>query len=53
MGHYKYLGDGPRTFPDHGLEVEPGDVVDLDGNPDPLFFEEASAPKAAKAAKSS
>jgi hypothetical protein len=52
MAQFTYTGDSPRTFPDHGLEVEPGDVVDLDENPDPHYFE-ASTPKAAKAAKSS
>lgn len=33
MAKYRYDGDGPRVYPDLSLEVNPGDVVDLDGDP--------------------
>ena len=51
MGKFTFVGDSPRTFPGHGLEVEPGEVVDADTNPDPLFFEPATKKKAAAAAE--
>lgn len=47
MSSFKYVGDSPRVFPTAMLEVAPGDVVDLDENPDPHFFEPvADAPAA-------
>lgn len=33
MGKWRYDGDDPRTYPDLSLEVNPGDVVDFDGDP--------------------
>lgn len=36
---FRYLGDDARTFPHVSLEVEPGDTVELDENPDPRWFE--------------
>lgn len=35
---YRYIGDEQRTFPEHNLVVDPGDVVEVDGNPDPRWF---------------
>lgn len=48
MPRFSFVGDSPRVFPEIMLEVAPGDVVDLDENPDPHFFEavEADAPVA-------
>ena len=51
MSQWKYTGTEGRTFPDHGLEVEPGDVIEADENPDPAFFE-AAASKSKSATKS-
>lgn len=48
MPEYKHTGTDHRTFPDLGLEVDPGEVVELDSNPDPAFFaeiEDKPAPK--------
>lgn len=39
MSRFKYVGDSPRVYPDFGLQVSPGDVVDLPENTDPLRFE--------------
>lgn len=43
MPKFKYVGDSPRVFPDLSLEVEPGDVLEFEENPDPNFWADAPA----------
>lgn len=33
MAKFKYGGDEPRVYPELSLEVQPGDIVELDGDP--------------------
>jgi hypothetical protein len=42
---FTYAGDEPRYYPALGLDVAPGDVVDLDEAPDDRFAAVAVAPK--------
>ena len=49
MPQFRYVGDDERVFPHVSLTVAPGDVVELDSNPDPRWFDEAKAPKTAPA----
>ena len=51
MGLWKYVGDDERLFPDAGLTVAPGAVVERDTNPHPRFFEPATKAAAAAQAK--
>ena len=39
MPSFRYVGDDGRVFPHVSLEVEPGDVVECDENPNPRYFE--------------
>lgn len=39
MPKYRFLGDETRIFPDSTVTVDPGDVVECDGNPDERWFE--------------
>ena len=45
MPSFRYVGDDGRVFPHVSLEVEPGDVVERDENPNPRYFEPVTAPK--------
>jgi hypothetical protein len=40
MPSFTYTGDATRIFPDLTLEVEPGDVVERETNPDLRWFKE-------------
>ena len=40
MPLYLFIGTEPRVWPDRSLEVEPGDKIEADSNPDPLWFDE-------------
>ena len=50
MTKYRYFGQGSAAYPDvvipgeGSLWVEPGDVKELDGNPDPRWFIEVTDP---------
>jgi hypothetical protein len=39
MPKFRFVGDCPRLYPQRSLEVAPGDVVELDVNPDEARFE--------------
>ena len=39
MSKFRFVGDHTRTFPDSTVTVDPGDVVECDGNPDERWFE--------------
>lgn len=41
MAAHRYVGEEPRYYPELGLEVEPGQVVELDTAPDDGRFEPA------------
>ena len=45
MPDFLYIGTDARTFPDSGLEVEPGQVITADDNPDSRFFDLATPAK--------
>ena len=47
---FRYVGDSERVFPDTGLIVKPGDIVDV--CPDPQFFEPVEAAPAADSKES-
>ena len=38
MKRWKFIGAYGRVWPSLSLEVEPGEVVDAETNPDPLWF---------------
>ena len=41
---YRYIGATERDFPyPHALTVSPGDIVEVDANPDPNWFEPVAA----------
>ena len=44
MPSFTYVGDDERTFPHVSLAVSPGDVVELDENPDARFFTDGGTP---------
>lgn len=50
MTKYRYFGQGSAAYPDvvipgeGSLRVEPGDVKELDENPDPRWFIEVASP---------
>ena len=44
MPQFTYVGDAPRLYPSLSLEVEPGQVVELDANPDLARFVPVDAP---------
>lgn len=50
MTKYRYFGQGPAAYPDvvvpgeGSLYVQPGDVKELDSNPDPRWFIEVADP---------
>lgn len=39
MPSYLYIGDDERYFPDAGVNVVPGETVELPENPDPRWFD--------------
>lgn len=46
MPKYAYTGDDVRVIPDIGVEVKPGDIVELDNeDPGPLFKKVADSRK--------
>ena len=38
MPQFRYTGDDARVFPHLSLDVEPGDVITADDNPDLRYF---------------
>lgn len=48
MGKHRFVGDSPRVFPDFGLEVNPGDVLEFEDDPPGGELWWAAAPAKAK-----
>lgn len=52
MSKFIFNGDEERYYPDLGLLVSPGDIVDVDTAPDDRFSPVKSTPTVSKEAKS-
>lgn len=35
---FRFAGDARRQFPSLSIEVDPGEIVEAETNPDPAFF---------------
>ena len=47
MARFLYVGDDRRDFPAVPVTVDPGDEIEADENPHPVYFTVVKAPKPA------